>query len=62
MWNDSVGAHPHLDIVTPGHIEYAPNRAAAGYELAKSCYFADKSCTVDYSVGPPIAVANVSAP
>ena len=30
-------SHPHLDIVTPGHIDYAAYRAEGGYELAKSC-------------------------
>lgn len=29
--------HPHLDIVSPGHIDYAAYRAAGGYELAVSC-------------------------
>jgi formate dehydrogenase len=29
--------HPHLDIVTPGHIDYAAYRATGGYELAASC-------------------------
>jgi formate dehydrogenase len=31
------GVHPHLDIVTPGHIDYAAYRAQDGYELARSC-------------------------
>ncbi len=30
-------AHPHLDIVAPGHIDYAAYRASGGYELAASC-------------------------
>src|SRR5262245_8817640 len=30
-------SHPHLDIVSPGHIDYAAYRAAGGYELAVSC-------------------------
>lgn len=30
-------SHPHLDIVTPGHVDYAAYRAQGGYELAKSC-------------------------
>ena len=30
-------SHPHLDIVTPGHIDYAAYRASGGYELAASC-------------------------
>src|SRR5262245_30737478 len=29
--------HPHLDIVSPGHIDYAAYRAGGGYELAASC-------------------------
>src|SRR5499427_1789300 len=29
--------HPHLDIVTPGHIDYAAYRKSGGYALAKSC-------------------------
>ena len=30
-------SHPHLEIVTPGHVDYAGYRANGGYELAKSC-------------------------
>ena len=30
-------AHPHLDIVTPGHIDYAAYRTSGGYELAAAC-------------------------
>jgi formate dehydrogenase len=30
-------AHPHLDIVTPGHTGYAAYREQGGYELARSC-------------------------
>ena len=30
-------SHPHLDIVTPGHIAYAAYREQGGYELARSC-------------------------
>jgi formate dehydrogenase len=30
-------AHPHLDIVSPGHIDYASYRADGGYELAAAC-------------------------
>src|SRR5262245_4251857 len=30
-------SHPHLDIVTPGHIDYAAYRASGGYALAASC-------------------------
>jgi formate dehydrogenase len=33
----SVESHPHLDLVTPGHIEYAAYLAAGGYAYAKSC-------------------------
>lgn len=29
--------HPHLPVVTPGHIDYAAYRAAGGYALAASC-------------------------
>jgi formate dehydrogenase len=29
--------HPHLDIVNPGHINYAAYRASGGYELAAAC-------------------------
>ena len=30
-------SHPHLDIVSPGHIDYAAYRAGGGYELAAAC-------------------------
>ena len=33
----STESHPHLDIVTPGHIDYAAYREEGGYELARSC-------------------------
>jgi formate dehydrogenase len=29
--------HPHIDIVIPGHIDYAAYRATGGYELAAAC-------------------------
>ena len=29
--------HPHLDIVSPGHVDYQAYRAAGGYALAASC-------------------------
>jgi formate dehydrogenase beta subunit len=29
--------HPHLDIVSPGHVDYATYRADGGYELAAAC-------------------------
>ena len=29
--------HPHLDLVTPGHIDYAAYRAAGGYAIASAC-------------------------
>src|SRR5215831_10758529 len=29
--------HPHLDVVSPGHIDYAAYRATGGYELAAAC-------------------------
>src|SRR5262245_16238358 len=32
----SGASHPHLDIVSPGHTDYAAYRAAGGYELAVS--------------------------
>jgi formate dehydrogenase len=32
-----TASHPHLDIVTPGHIDYAAYREQGGYELARSC-------------------------
>jgi formate dehydrogenase beta subunit len=31
------GTHPHLDIVTPGHIDHGAYVAKGGYALAKSC-------------------------
>ena len=31
------GSHPHLEIVTPGHIDYAAYQAQGGYALAKAC-------------------------
>ncbi len=34
---ESSSSHPHLDIVTPGHIDYAAYRENGGYELARSC-------------------------
>jgi NADH:ubiquinone oxidoreductase subunit F (NADH-binding)/NADH:ubiquinone oxidoreductase subunit E len=34
---DNGASHPDLDIVTPGHIDYAAYRAARGYELGKGC-------------------------
>ncbi len=30
-------SHPHLDIVSPGHIAYDAYRASGGYELAAAC-------------------------
>jgi NADH:ubiquinone oxidoreductase subunit F (NADH-binding)/NADH:ubiquinone oxidoreductase subunit E len=33
--NDNV--HPHLEIVSPAHIDYAAYRAQGGYELYRSC-------------------------
>ena len=35
--SDAGVTHPHLDIVTPGHIDYATYRANGGYALAKAC-------------------------
>ena len=34
---DADGSHPHLEIVTPGHVDYAAYRAQGGYELARAC-------------------------
>ena len=34
---EADGSHPHLDIVTPGHVDYAAYRAQGGYELARAC-------------------------
>ena len=36
-------SHPHLDIVSPGHLDYAGYRAAGGYTLAAACLKGDKS-------------------
>ena len=33
---DSTTSHPDLDVVTPGHIDYAAYRDQGGYELARS--------------------------
>ena len=30
----TASSHPHLDVVTPGHIDYAAYREQGGYELA----------------------------
>jgi formate dehydrogenase len=30
-------AHPHLDVVTPGYVDYEAYRAAGGYALAAAC-------------------------
>src|SRR6185436_10425973 len=30
-------SHPHLEIVSPGHIDYAAYRTKGGYELAAAC-------------------------
>ncbi len=35
---EADGSHPHLEIVTPGHIDYAAYRAQGGYELARACH------------------------
>src|SRR6267378_2997012 len=35
-------AHPHADIVSPGHIDYAAYRAKGGYALAKSSIEGEK--------------------
>src|SRR5258705_3301417 len=35
-------AHPHPDIVSPGHLDYAAYRAKGGYALAKSCIEGEK--------------------
>ncbi|MEO8257777.1 MAG: NADH-ubiquinone oxidoreductase-F iron-sulfur binding region domain-containing protein [Acidobacteriota bacterium] len=33
----AAASHPHLEIVTPGHLDYAGYRARGGYQLAISC-------------------------
>src|SRR4029077_1829427 len=35
-------SHPHLDIVSPGHISYDAYRASGGYELAAACIGGEK--------------------
>jgi formate dehydrogenase len=35
-------SHPHLDIVSPGHIAYDAYRASGGYELAAACIGGEK--------------------
>jgi NADH:ubiquinone oxidoreductase subunit F (NADH-binding)/NADH:ubiquinone oxidoreductase subunit E len=35
--------HPHLDIVTPGHVDYATYRAAGGYAVAADCVLGRRS-------------------
>jgi formate dehydrogenase beta subunit len=40
---DSAIPHPHLEVVTPGHIEYAAYREQGGYELARSCIAGEKT-------------------
>ncbi len=32
------GSHPHLEIVTPGHVDYAAYRDQGGYDLARACH------------------------
>jgi NADH:ubiquinone oxidoreductase subunit F (NADH-binding)/NADH:ubiquinone oxidoreductase subunit E len=39
---DDGSSHPHLDIVTPGHIGYAAYKDNGGYELARSCVGGEK--------------------
>src|SRR5262249_48010488 len=34
--------HPHIDIVTPGHIDYKAYRAKGGYALAAACLAGEK--------------------
>jgi NADH:ubiquinone oxidoreductase subunit F (NADH-binding)/NADH:ubiquinone oxidoreductase subunit E len=34
---EGAASHPHLDVVTPGHMAYAAYRDKGGYELARSC-------------------------
>jgi formate dehydrogenase len=36
-------SHPHLDIVTPAHVDYATYRAAGGYALAATCTGGDRT-------------------
>jgi formate dehydrogenase beta subunit len=35
-------SHPHLDVVTPRHIDYKAYRAKGGYALAKACLAGEK--------------------
>jgi formate dehydrogenase len=39
---DEPNSHPHFDIVTPGHVDYAAYRAAGGYALAAACASGEK--------------------
>jgi formate dehydrogenase len=39
---DGAASHPHLDIVTPGHLDYAGYRERGGYQLAKSCVVGER--------------------
>jgi formate dehydrogenase len=34
---DEAQLHPHFDVVTPPHVDYAAYRAAGGYALAAAC-------------------------
>jgi formate dehydrogenase len=40
---DSAIPHPHLEVVTPGHIDYAAYRAQGGYELTRSFIAGEKA-------------------
>ena len=35
--------HPHPDVVTPGHVDYAAYRASGGYALAAACVTGQRS-------------------
>jgi NADH:ubiquinone oxidoreductase subunit F (NADH-binding)/NADH:ubiquinone oxidoreductase subunit E len=39
---DEAQMHPHLPVVTPGHVAYRTYRAAGGYALAASCLKGDR--------------------
>jgi formate dehydrogenase len=39
---NEAGAHPHLDVVTPGHSDYAAYQANGGYALARACISGEK--------------------
>ncbi len=40
---DGGAMHPHLDVVTPGHIDYAAYREQGGYALANACVSGERA-------------------